>query len=322
MAFFKDISLSGSPEICYFFRILLGEGLLGFFTFDLRKVFLVIAVVVVPLMAVNMQRNSEEELWFTKPFSFLGGVIQGAYSSFSSGVRGTTAMYLDLINIKTENRALKIEISELRAQLGAMTELKVENERLNKLLGFRQNSNMDLLAAKVVGKDLLLDHQTLSVNRGTNHGVKKNMAALTVGGVVGYVFKADRFTSQILLLTDRYAAIDSLVQRSRARGIVEGNSRDLAVLKYVKRGDDVQIGDLVVTSGMYNVFPKGFPVGIVKQINKSQYGMTQELELTPAVDPLNLEELFIVLNANQADFSPADPEPEKPAADPAKAPSS
>lgn len=302
---------------------------MGYFTFDLRKVFLIIAVVVVPLMAINMQRNSEEELWFTKPFSFLGGVIQGAYSSFSSGVRGTTGMYLDLINIKTENRELKVENTELRAQLGAMTELKVENERLNRLLGFRQSSNMDLLAAKVVGKDLLLEHQTLAVNRGTHHGVKKNMAALTVGGVVGYVFRADRYTSQILLLTDRYAAIDALVQRSRARGIVEGNSRDLAVLKYVKRGDDVQVGDLVVTSGMYNVFPKGFPIGIVKQINKSQYGMTQELELSPSVDPLNLEELFIVLNANQADFSPAEPAadqektPPQPEADSkAKAPNS
>ncbi len=282
---------------------------MGFFTFDLRKVFLVVAVVVVPLMAINMQRKSEEELWFTKPFSLMGGIIQRAYSNFSSGVRGTTGMYVDLINIKTENRELKVEIAELRAQLGSMTELKVENERLNKLLGFRQASNMDLLAAKVVGKDLLLDHQTLSVNRGTSHGVKKNMAALTVGGVVGYVFRADLYTSQILLLTDRYAAIDSLVQRSRARGIVEGNSRDITILKYVKRGDDVKVGDLVVTSGMYNIFPKGFPIGIVNQVNKSQYGMTQELELTPAVDPLNLEELFIVLNANQADFSPAEPAP-------------
>jgi rod shape-determining protein MreC len=276
---------------------------LGFFTFDLRKVFLVVAVVVVPLMAINMHRESDEDIWFTMPFAFIGGAIQGAYSSFSSGVRGTTGMYLDLINIKTENRALKVENSELRAQLGAMTELKVENERLNKLLGFRQNSNMDLLAAKVIGKDLL-DHQTLAVNRGTHHGVKKNMAALTVGGIVGYVFRADLYTSQILLLTDRYAAIDALVQRSRARGIVEGNTRDMAILKYVKRGDDVQVGDLVVTSGIYNVFPKGFPIGIVRQINKSQYGMTQELELDPAVDPMNLEELFIVLNANQADLSP------------------
>lgn len=274
--------------------------------FDFKKIFLGFAVVALPLMAVNMQRNSEEEVWFTRPFSFFGGLMQNALSSFSSGVRGTTAMYLDLIGVKTENKALKVENSELRAQLGAMTELKVENERLNKLLGFKQSSNMELLAARVVGKDLFLEHQTLTVNRGTYHKIKKNMAALTVGGVVGYVYRADLYTSQILLFTDRYAAIDALIQRSRARGIVEGSSRELATLKYVKRGDDVQLGDLVVTSGLYNIFPKGFPIGRVRQMKKSQYGMTQELELIPAVDPLNLEELFIVLNANTADFTPTE----------------
>lgn len=291
-------------NLCYFFGCTWWEASLNYFNFDLRKVFLAIAVVVIPLMAINMQKNAEEELWFTKPFTFIGGVIQGAYSSFSSGVRGTTSMYLDLINVKTENRELKTENAEMRAQLGSMTELKIENERLSKLLGFKQNSNMDLLAGRVVGKDLLLDHQTLTINRGTAHGVKKNMAALTVGGVVGYVYRTDLYTSQILLLTDRYAVIDALVQRSRARGLVEGSTKDQAVLKYVKRGDDVQVGDLVVTSGMYNIFPKGFPVGTVRKINKSLYGMTQELELTPSVDPLNLEELFVVLNANQADYTP------------------
>lgn len=277
---------------------------MGYFTFDLRKVFIVIALIVVPLMAINMQRKSEEELWFTKPFTFVGGLIQRAYSSFSSGVRGTTSMYLDLIDIKKENRTLRVQNAELRAQLGSMTELKVENERLNNLLGFKQASNMDLVAAKVIGKDLLLDHQTLTINRGTHHGINKNMAALTVGGVVGYVFRADLYTAQILLLTDRYAAIDALVQRSRARGIVEGNSRESTMLKYVKRGDDVQVGDLVVTSGMHNIFPKGFPIGTVKSVEKSQYGMTQIVEMAPAIDPLNLEELFVILNPKHADYTP------------------
>ena len=88
---------------------------MNFFTFDVRKVFLAIAVVVLPLLAVNMQRKSEEELWFTKPFTWTAGLIQRGYSSFSSGVRGTTAMYIDLINIKVQNRALQRENAELRA---------------------------------------------------------------------------------------------------------------------------------------------------------------------------------------------------------------
>lgn len=277
---------------------------MNFFTFDLRKVFLVITLIVLPLIAVNMQRKSEQELWFTRPFTFAGGLLQRGFSSFSSGVRGTTSTYLDLIGIKTENEALKKQLAETNAQQGALTELKLENERLSTLLGFKQGSNMNLLAARVIGRDLLPDHDTITVDRGLNHGVKKNMAALTTGGVIGYTFRVEKESSQILLLTDRYAVIDAIVQRSRARGLTEGLSRTNTRLRYLKRSDDVKVGDLVVTSGLFNIFPKGFPIGTVTSIDKSRYGMTQEVEIKPAIEPFNLEELFIVLNANHQDLTP------------------
>jgi rod shape-determining protein MreC len=263
----------------------------------------IIGLIVVPLMVLNMERQSDEEPWITRPFSALSGIVQRAYASFSSGVRGTTSLYLDLVGVQTKNRALQREIEEMRAQLGSMTELKVENERLNSLLGFRQSSPMELLAVKVVGRDLFPDHQTLTINRGTEHGIKSGMAALTVGGVIGYVFRTQRYSATVILLTDRYATIDALVQRSRARGLAEGDSKDGTVLRYLKRADDVRVGDLVVTSGMHGIFPKGFPIGKVRELRKSQYGMTQELSIDPAVETANLEEFFVVLNANQADHS-------------------
>src|SRR6201996_8764381 len=207
---------------------------MNFFTFDVRKVFLAIVVIVLPLLAVNLQRKSEEELWFTKPFTWSAGWIQKGYSSFSAGVRGTTAQYIDLINIKVQNRTLQRENSELRAQLGSMTELKMENERLSQLLGFKKASNLQLLAARVIGTDLFADHKTLTIDRGTEHGLRKNMATITTGGVVGYIYRAEPTTSQILLLTDRYAVLYAIVQRSRARGLVEGYGKDQARLRYLK----------------------------------------------------------------------------------------
>lgn len=267
---------------------------MNFFTFDIRKVFAGILLVVLPLLAVNMQRNSEEELWFSKPFSWSAGLIQEAYQGFSSGVRGTTSQYLNLIDIKVQNKQLSDEIAKLKAELGSVTELKLENQRLNELLGFKQASPLTLIAARVVGKDLLPDHDTLTVDRGESHNVKKNMAVITNGGVVGYVFRVDHSTSQILLLTDRYAAIDAVVQRSRARGIVEGLNREHSRLNHLKRSDDVEVGDLVVTSGLLGIFPKGFPVGTVTDVERSKYGLSQKVELKPAIDPTNLEEVFII----------------------------
>ncbi len=275
---------------------------MGFFNLDFKKFLVILTIAVIPLLSVSLKQGERAALWMT-PVHFFTGLLQRGYSSFSVGVRGTTSLYFDLINIKKLNRELSKENTELRAQLGSLTELKLENERLNKLLGFRQPSNMALLAAKVIGKDLLPEHNTITINRGTDHGIQKNMAALTIAGAVGYVFRTQPLTSQILLLTDRYSAIDTIVQRSRARGIVEGYSKDSCKMRYLRRSDDLVAGDLVVTSGLDNIFPKGFPVGVVTEVKKTQYGLSQEVDVSPLVNASILEEVFVVLNANNEDYS-------------------
>lgn len=219
-------------------------------------------------------------------------------------------MYLDLINIKKDNRLLQTENQELRAKLGSMTELEMENRRLNDLLGFKQKTSMVLLAAKIIGKDALNERNTIVINRGLEHGVRKNMAVLTVGGVVGYIFRPENLSSQIMMITDNYAAVDAIIQRSRARGIVEGHSRDTCRMHYLRRDDDVKEGDLVVTSGLNNIFPKGFPIGTVVTTRRRQYGMSQEVEVKPAINPLNLEEVFVVLNANHEEYVAPASQPE------------
>ncbi|MEZ4872374.1 MAG: rod shape-determining protein MreC [Bdellovibrionales bacterium] len=208
------------------------------------------------------------------------------------------------MDIKQNNRMLERENAELRAQLGTMTELKLENERLNQLIDFKSRTKMQLLASRVVGQDLVPEHSTITINRGTYHGVEQGMAVLTVGGAVGYILQAELLSSQVILITDRFSAVDALVQRTRARGIVVGMSRELCNLNYLKRGDDVKKGDMIVTSGLDNIFPKGFPVGEVTEVKQSEYGVTQYVELKPAVNPNNLEEVFVVLNAAEEEFVP------------------
>jgi rod shape-determining protein MreC len=301
-SFFKEF-VGMAWGLCYFYRLWGGPSL-NFFNFDLRKLVVVVLIVAVPLISINMQRESKEMPWFLRPFSAVSSLMQRTYSSFSTGVRGTTSLYLDLVGIKKENRQLWEKNAQLRAQLGSMTELELENERLNNLLQFKQKSNMDLLAAKVIGNDLLPNHSTITINRGSQHGVTRTMAAITIGGVVGYVLRAEPYSAQILLLTDRYIAIDAIVQRSRARGVIEGKSKGVSQLRYLQRSDDVKEGDLVVTSGLDNIFPKGFPIGLVTHVEKSQYGMSQEVIVKPTVNPMRLEEIFVVLNAQHENFNP------------------
>lgn len=260
----------------------------------------------IPLISVNLQEQSKDQPWILLPFYFVSGFTQNSYATFSSGVRRTTDLYLNLIDIKTNNRKLQHEISGLKAQLGELAELKLENERLSRLLQFKEKTSMNLLAARIIGRDLLTNYDTVTINRGETHGVHKGMGTLTINGVVGYVIEVEPYTAKILLLTDRYAVVDGVVQRSRARGIVQGQS-DTCTLTFLKRSDDVQVNDVIVTSGLDGYFPKGFPIGTVTNVVKDQYSLGQQVTLQPLVVASNLEELFVVLNANHYDFETGGP---------------
>jgi rod shape-determining protein MreC len=276
---------------------------LNFFAFDIRKALIVLVVIALPLLSINMKRNPGEDPWYKQPFSYTVSVVQGGYSSFTSGVRGTTSMYLKLMGIKKENLTLSKENAELRASLGALTELKLENERLSKLLDFKRSTSMKLLAAKVIARDLSPDHVSIRINRGTRQGLRKLQGVITVEGVVGYVLKADEDSSVILVLTDRSAAIDAIVQRTRAQGLISGKNLSTCRVRYLERADDVAAGDLIVTSGLQGYFPKGFPIGKLSFVKKTDFGISQEAELTPIVNPSNLEEVFVVLDSGQEDFT-------------------
>lgn len=276
---------------------------MNFFAFDLRKAVIVLIVIALPLLSINMKRSPGEDPWYRKPFTATVSLIQGGYSSFTSGVRGTTSMYLKLIGIKKQNLALQKENEELRATLGALTELKLENERLSKLLDFKQSTSMELLAAKVIARDLSHDQYSIRINRGSRHGLKKLQGVITIEGVVGYVLRTDTDSSQILVLTDRASVVDGIVQRTRARGLVNGSNHSTCRLRYLERADDVSAGDMVVTSGLGGYFPKGFPIGKITSVRKTDFGISQEASLSPVVNPSNLEEVFVVLNSGHEDFT-------------------
>lgn len=261
-------------------------------------------VLALPLISINMQQRPQESHWLSKPFTLLGSAVSETFYGFSHGVKGTTAMYLDLINIKKQSEALQSHNNELQARLEKMNELLIENDRLRGLLTFKDQTKMNLMAAEVIGRDLVIDHSTITINKGTNDGLKAGQAVITTGGVLGYIFKPEPFTAHVMLITDRYAVVDGIVQRTRAHGIVEGKSQygSTLSLKYVEKTEDVKEGDLVVTGGLDNIFPKGFPVAIVESVEKKTFSVSLKVDLRPVVDPYKVEEVFIVLQAANEDF--------------------
>ncbi len=267
-----------------------------FFPMDFKRIFLILFILILPILSISIQQKTAP--WYFSPIRSITSYIQSGYSFFSINVKETIGLYLNLIDIKKDNRQLKLELDELKTQLLIQKEIEIENERLKTLLDFQQKNHMNLLPARVIGYDLSGQHSTIRINKGEQHRVKKGQAIISPEGVVGTIFSVQSHTSQILMVTDHYSVIDAIIQNSRARGVVEGRAGTHAHIKYLQRTDEVHVGDLVVTSGLDNIFPKGYPIGVISKVEKKTYGISQYVEVQSYVKPHQIEDVFIVLNPN------------------------
>lgn len=285
---------------------------MNWLNFDLRKTIWLAAVLSIPLISINTQKTPFDSGWFNRPFSFLAGAVEGSFFSFSDNVRQTVRLYVNLVGVKRDFLEIQQASRNLQAQLQLMDELRTENERLNKLLDFKNRSKMQLIAARVMSRDILEDHSTIQIDKGTQSGLKNGQAVITVNGVVGHVFRPDAFHSHILLVNDRFSVVDGIVSRSRARGIVEGKSSSSCLFRYVEKSEDVKPGDTIVTSGLDNIFPKGFPIAIVESVENKPYAVSLKVELKPVVDPNKIEEVYIIVDAANEDHTPPTEKKESP----------
>jgi rod shape-determining protein MreC len=148
------------------------------------------------------------------------------------------------------------------------------------------------------------------IDRGTQDGIVKGSAVLAPEGIVGQVFLASAHAARVLLVSDHNSGVDAIVQRTRAQGIVQGTVDAGCVLKYVKRTEDVQLGDDVITSGLDGIFPKGLPIGRVVEVDKRGRGLFQHAEVKPSVDFDQLEEVLVTRGPVRPVEQPA-PAPEE-----------
>jgi rod shape-determining protein MreC len=218
----------------------------------------------------------------------------------ATAARAVTSVWheaVDLMQARDEVVGLRSEVERLSKAETRTTELELENARLRQLLDFRDRLTGDLIAAHVVGRDATGLARTIVIDRGERDGVFKGTAVVVPAGVVGHVFVTSRHAARVLLVNDHNSGVDGMVQRTRASGIVEGTPDGGCGLKFVKRTEDVQAGDVVVTSGLDGIFPKGLPIGRVVTVDKRGQGLFQYAEIAPAVEFDRLEEVLVTRGA-------------------------
>jgi rod shape-determining protein MreC len=227
--------------------------------------------------------------WFLRP-------LQIAFHSATVWIEELQESRLTLEGYRVENERLRQRIVELEQERNRLLEAEATNRRLQRLLEFRAQLPAGGITASVIAGSASSWFKTCLLDKGSADGIRKDMAVLTPLGVLGRVIELGSNTAKVLLITDPNSGVDVVVQRTRARGIVSGSLDNGTIMKYVKHGEDVQVGDRLVTSGVDGVFPKGMLVGAVTAARKQTVGLFQQISVLPAVT-LDTTEQVLVVNA-------------------------
>ena len=244
--------------------------------------------------------------------SFVSAVLaplEKLHVEASQSLRYLWRHYLWLIDVETERNQLLERTKELEAHNSKLMEYESENKRLRKLLQFSEYSKQNGVVATVIGRDPSNWVKTITIDRGTDDGIRPGLAVVDGNAVVGQTIAASSHSAKVLLLTDNSSAIDAIVQSSRVSGIAEGGlQRNMLRLRYVEKSNEVvvQPGDRVIASGIDGVFPKGTLIGVVHQVDSQVPGMFQSIEVQPSVGLKRLENVLVILpekSSNEA-FEP------------------
>jgi len=221
--------------------------------------------------------------------------VQRVVSAPVDGARDFFSNYVDLIGAKAENRRLRRRIAEVESENLQFREALVTSGHLARVASMRDEIEIPLLPAEVVGIDVAPWFRSVLVDRGEEHGVRPGYPVITYDGVVGSVTATSAHAAKTMLILDRQSSIDAVVQRSRARGVVRGVGRDQLEFEFVVRESDVTTGDEIVTSGLGGMYPKGLRIGRISELRDAGGRLTKIAIVEPAVDLGRLEQVFVML---------------------------
>lgn len=223
--------------------------------------------------------------------------IQRGADATLEGIRSAWYGYVDLRGVRAENQRLEEEVARLDQALWMERDVVASYRRLSSVLELAERLPGNPIVAEVVGLDASAWFRTITVNRGQARGVRLNAPVIAAGGLVGRVISIGPDVAQIQLVTDRDCSVGALLARTRTRGVVAGSGEQASptglILNYVSNLEDVIEGDLIVTSGMDGIYPKGIAIGRVASVRNGPR-LFKLITVEPAAHLDRLEEVFIL----------------------------
>ncbi|MDR1726878.1 MAG: rod shape-determining protein MreC [Acidobacteriota bacterium] len=217
-----------------------------------------------------------------------------ASEAVSGGIGGVWRNYVWLVGARRENQALRERTSRLSLLNRAYEQSRLENDRLRRLLAMRDAGGLTLVGADITARTPDFLSNMVYVNRGERDGVRLDAPVLSGDGIVGRVVLVTANQSQVQLLTNPDASIGAMLDGSRTPGVLIGDGNPLLTMRYVSSVQPVEVGELVVSSGLDGIFPKGIVIGTVVSVDKGN-DVFKEIKVQPMMDFIHLEEVAILL---------------------------
>jgi len=271
-----------------------------------RKYALLVLVLAVCLLMLTVQTRGGRPGRLPDALSILTTPFQIALVKVHRAAVSVWSDYVDWKSARRDNAGLRADNERLRLQAMQVQETRQENERLRSLLALRERLPLRTLPGEVIGRESGGWTRSVTVNRGVGDGVATQTPVVVPDGLVGRVVRVRPGNSVVQLLNDPASTIGAIAQRTRTAGLVEGDPGGAVRFKFMARdGASIGPGDLIVTSGQGNIFPKGLPVGRVTAIEDKGSALFHFAVLSPVVDFARIEEVLLLTGQTTQDLAAA-----------------
>jgi len=265
---------------------------------------LLVSVLVVSLLLLTVQTRGAGTGRASDAVALLLAPVQNVLVKVHRGALALWMNYTDWKAVQRQNASLRAEAERLRVQGLRTEETEYENARLRRLLALQQRLPLSALAGEVIGRESGGWVRALTVNRGRGSGIVQQTPVIVPEGLIGRVVQVRSGTSVVQLLNDPASAVGAVVQRTRTPGLVEGDAAGVIRFKFMARdGAQVTSGDVIVTSGLGSVFPKGLPIGRVASIEDKGSALFHFAVIAPTVDFARVEEVLLLTGRTPQDVA-------------------
>ncbi len=267
--------------------------------FSKRTVFAVAIIIAIAILIITLavtSRRGYTSMGTKNVGLFIFGPFQKSATNSLNFFKQIWYRYFFLVSTSDANEKLKTALDISQKMNHQCLEAELSNTRLRKLLHLEQRKKLKFRAAEVIGKDPSQWYESIVLDKGRSDGLRKGLPVIMHEGVVGIIMDVSYKYSKALLIIDRNCSIDGLIQRTRAPGVVSGKSDGLCRMKYFLPKYDIHKGDVIISSGLDGIFPKGLRIGEVSEVEHHISGFFSDVTVIPFVNFNKLEEVLIVLN--------------------------